>query len=178
MQILTALQQADLRLFSWLFRSGDRHLLIAPARALSHSGDGYLHAAIPLLLLLMGSNLLGDFVQVLLLALAMERPLYWVLKNSLKRRRPHDLLPGLRSLITASDQFSFPSGHSSGAFLLATAASVVYGAAAAGLFVWACAVALSRVLLGVHFPGDLIAGAVMGSTLALLAAQLLGISSL
>ena len=176
MQILSTLQQADLRLFAWLFRSGERHLLVPPAKALSHSGDGFLHLAIPLALALSGAPGAGDLILVLVLALALERPLYWVLKNSLKRRRPQEFVPGLRSLIIASDQFSFPSGHSSGAFLLATSICLIFGGAFAPLYLWASGVALSRVILGVHFPGDLAAGATMGTTLAVVSAVILGLA--
>lgn len=175
MQLLSALQQADLRLFAWLFHSGKRYLLITPARAVSHSGDGYLHVLVPLLLLIMGMNHVGDLVLTIALALTMERPLYWVLKNALRRRRPSDFVPGFRSLIVASDQFSFPSGHSSAAFLLVTCLCIVYGSVAAPMLIWACALGLSRVLLGVHFPGDIVAGASMGTTLALLASSVLGL---
>lgn len=175
MQILSALQQADLRLFAWLFRSGDRYLLIPPAKAVSRSGDGYLHVLTPLMLACMGNEYAGDLVLVLALALAIERPIYWVLKNGLKRRRPEQFVPGFRSLIVASDQFSFPSGHSSAAFLLVTCLCVLYGAAAAPLLIWAVTVGVSRVLLGVHFPGDILAGASMGTLIALFASTLLGI---
>ena len=175
MQIMSALQQADLRLFAWLFRSGERYLLIPPARAISRSGDGYLHVLIPLLLLGMGMERVGDLVLMVVLALAIERPLYWVLKNSLKRRRPAQYVPGFHSMIVASDQFSFPSGHSSAAFLLVTCLCVLYGAPAAAMLLWACAVGFSRILLGVHFPGDIIAGASMGITAALIAGSLLAL---
>ena len=175
MQILTTLQQADLRMFAWLFRSGERYLLITPARALSHSGDGYLHVLVPLLLLAMGVERVGDLVLMIVLALMIERPVYWVLKNSLKRRRPAQYVPGFRSMIVASDQFSFPSGHSSAAFLLVTCLCVLYGAPAAAMLLWAAGVAVSRVILGVHFPGDLVAGASMGTVIALMAGSLLAL---
>ena len=175
MQILGALQQADLRLFAWLFRNGERFFLISPARAVSHSGDGYLHVLIPLLLIFMGAERAGDLVLVLAFALSLERPLYWVLKNALRRRRPEQFVPGFRSLIVASDRFSFPSGHSSAAFLLVTCLCVIYGAAALPMLAWAAAVGLSRIVLGVHFPGDISAGASMGTVTALFASSLLGL---
>jgi len=176
MQILSALQRVDLRLFAWLFRNGKRYFLVTPARAVSHSGDGYLHVLVPVLLVFMGAPLAGEFVLMLALALLIERPLYWVLKNALKRRRPEQYVPGFRSMIVASDQFSFPSGHSSAAFLLVTCLCVSYGAPAGAMLLWAGAVGFSRVLLGVHFPGDIIAGASMGTTVALMASSLLGLS--
>jgi undecaprenyl-diphosphatase len=174
MPILSVLQQVDLRLFAWLFRNGERYLLIAPARAVSRSGDGYLHMLTPLLLAGISAPRAEQLVAALALALAIERPIYWLLKNALRRRRPEQYVPGLRSLIVASDQFSFPSGHSSAAFLLVACLCVIYGSAAASLLIWAGAVGLSRVLLGVHFPGDIVAGAGIGTVIALTASSLLG----
>jgi len=104
-----------------------------------------------------------------------ERGLHWSLKNSLKRPRPQNAIPGLHSLGKASNQFSFPSGHSSRAFLLATTLVVVYGIPALVMYPWAAAVALSRVVLGVHYPGDALAGALTGSGVALFGATLLGL---
>lgn len=175
MQILSALQQADLRLFAWLFRNGERYLLITPARAVSRSGDGYLHVLIPLLLIGMGVDGVGDLILMIVLALVIERPLYWILKNSLRRRRPEQYVPGFRSIIVASDKFSFPSGHSSASFLLVTCLCVLYGASAAPMLLWAYAVGFSRILLGVHFPGDIIVGAGMGTTIAMIAGSLLAL---
>ncbi len=162
-----ALQNADGRLFARLFRQGQRKAVVPMARALSRSGDGYLHLLLPLLLVGAGHPATVELVLLLLLSLALERPLYWCLKNALKRRRPQEYLPGFRSLITASDRFSFPSGHSSGAFLLATACTIALGAPLMALYLWAVGVALSRVVLGVHFPGDTLAGALMGSSTAI-----------
>ncbi|RLQ23580.1 phosphatase PAP2 family protein [Seongchinamella sediminis] len=150
-------------------------MVIPMARAVSRSGDGYLHVLIPVLAWLLDPEGAALLVPLLALALIAERALYWLLKNSLRRPRPQQSVPEFRSLITASDQFSFPSGHSSGAFLLATALMVVYGAAAAPLYLWALAVALSRVLLGVHFPGDTLAGALMGGAIALITANQQGL---
>jgi undecaprenyl-diphosphatase len=123
----------------------------------------------------MGAQHAGELVLMLLLALGLERSLYWVLKNGLRRRRPEQLVPGFRSLIVASDQFSFPSGHSSAAFLLVTCLCIVYGAVALPMLTWAALVGLSRVILGVHFPGDIVAGASMGTAIALLSSSLLGL---
>lgn len=175
MEILGTLQKYERRLFARLFRQTERRMVIPLARAISHSGDGYLHLLVPLLVWTLDPAGFSHLIPLLVTALLIERGLYWLVKNSLRRPRPQDAVPGFRSLIRASDQFSFPSGHSSGAFLLATALLLVYGPAAAPLFLWAAAVAVSRILLGVHFPGDTVAGALMGSGVALLCAAQLGI---
>ena len=174
MEILASLQKFEMRLFASVFRQTEKRTVIPMARAISHSGDGYLHVLAPISVWLVDPASFTRLLPLLSLALVAERGLYWLVKNSLRRPRPQESVPGFRSLITASDQFSFPSGHSSCAFLLATAMMLVYGAAAAPMLLWAAAVALSRVLLGVHFPGDILAGALMGSAIALLVAAQLG----
>jgi undecaprenyl-diphosphatase len=176
MEMLSRLHNYDRHLFAKVFRQGERHALIPLARAVSRSGDGYLHLLVPLALWQLRVPGFDDCIALLMLALGLERGLYWCLKNSLRRPRPQNAIPGLRSLVTASDQFSFPSGHSSGAFLLATALVAVYGGPVVAMYLWAGGVALSRVLLGVHFPGDILAGAFMGSSIALLSAHLLGVT--
>ena len=61
---------------------------------------------------------------------------------------------------------SFPSGHSATAFAFATGLGHVSPAAAVPLHALAALVAYSRVHTGVHYPADVLAGAVMGTALA------------
>lgn len=175
MRILHKMQQLDVRLFTSVFYKGERGYIRPLGKAISRSADGYLFALVPATLWVAGSTAIPQLVQLFLLALLMERTLYWVLKNSLKRRRPQEYLSGFSSLVIASDRFSFPSGHTSAAFLLATSMTLVYEDPAATLYLWASCVGLSRVILGVHYPGDTLAGALMGGGLALFAGTLLGI---
>lgn len=164
---MARLQAVDVDLFARLFRQGEQRRLLRPlARALSRSGDGYLQLLFPLIVWMSGSALAAEYSTLLATALVIERLCYFTLKNCLKRRRPQDFVPGFHSIIQASDQFSFPSGHTSAAFCLATATGIVLGGPFAALYVWAGSVALSRVVLGVHFPGDTVAGAFMGSSIA------------
>jgi membrane-associated phospholipid phosphatase len=61
---------------------------------------------------------------------------------------------------------SFPSGHSAAAFAFATGVGAVLPRAAIPLRGLAALVAYSRVHTGVHYPGDVVAGALIGTTLA------------
>ena len=68
---------------------------------------------------------------------------------------------------------SFPSGHSAAAFAFATGVGHVLPSAAVPLRALAALVAYSRVHTGVHYPGDVVAGALIGSALAQLATRAL-----
>ena len=111
----------------------------------------------------------------LVVALLFKRAWYWCLENSLKRRRPQDYIADLSGLDCAGDQFSFPSGHTSAAFLLATCTAFVYQELAVTLYLWASCAGWSELILGVHYPDDTLAGAAMGSGIALLIGGATGI---
>ena len=174
--ILTTLQKLDERALGSLFQQGERRTLLHPmARVISHSGDGYLQVLFPIFAFLWTTRSVAlEYAQLLAVAFACERAVYWCLKNGLKRKRPADLVPGFRSIIQASDQFSFPSGHTSASFCLATATGIVFGGPFIAMYIWACCVGLSRVIVGVHFPGDTLAGGFMGSAIAVGSAHYLG----
>ena len=175
MHILYWLHQFDRQLFIRVFNQGERRMIRPAAKALSRSADGYLYLLVPLLLWLAGAENLDNFLSLLLTALLLERAVYWLLKNGLRRNRPQDAMPGFASLIVAGDKFSFPSGHTSAAFLLTTCLTLVYSGPFLTMYAWAVAIGFSRVLLGVHSPGDTVAGAIMGTGIALLSASQLGV---
>lgn len=86
------------------------------------------------------------------------------IKNMVTRIRPYEVLENLELLIPEQKDFSFPSGHTSASFAAAVAylrmLSRKWSAAA---IVLAVLIALSRLYVGVHYPLDVFAGAVIGS---------------
>jgi membrane-associated phospholipid phosphatase len=91
-----------------------------------------------------------------------------VVKPLGKRRRPDrdlEAVPLVRH-IPMPESSSFPSGHSAAAFAFATGVGRTLPRAAAPLYALAAVVAYSRVHTGVHFPGDVVAGSLLGTALA------------
>jgi membrane-associated phospholipid phosphatase len=86
------------------------------------------------------------------------------LKHTVKRERPFDTYSDIDKG-TSAPGYSFPSGHTSTAFATATSLSMAYPKwyVIAPSFVWASAVGYSRMHLGVHYPTDVFAGAIIGS---------------
>lgn len=173
MKWLNQVQRFDEAGFIWLSGQLRRSPKAQLSRWVSRSGDGYAYPLLCLGFLASGHPEAKLLLLMLLFGFSIELPLYWGLKNMLRRPRPCQRLK-LVSVIRASDQFSFPSGHTSAAFLFAGIASFALPQAWVYLYAWALAIGLSRVALGVHYPTDIIAGALLGSCLALSTVTLLG----
>ena len=93
-----------------------------------------------------------------------------LLRNVFQRVRPCQTLNDVRLLVGCTDSFSFPSNHATNSFALAAFFAVPYRRFAAALFILAAVVGYSRIYVGVHYPGDVLAGAVLGTIAGLAAA--------
>ena len=167
MKLLYSIHKYDVFMFSWLLNTRLYTVLTKVSRYLSKTGDGQLYVLIGGLLFWRQGFLNNPCLQAILLAFLIERPIYFVLKNSLKRNRPEAALQNFHSIIKPSDQFSFPSGHTSAAFMMATLLAYFFPSLSLLLFTWATLVGCSRVILGVHFPTDILVGGLLGISVAL-----------
>jgi undecaprenyl-diphosphatase len=166
MKLLYSIHKYDVFMFTWLMNARLLTLLTKASRYLSKSADGQLYPLVAAILWVNG-GLENQIMQVVLMAFAIERPVYFVLKNSFKRNRPDVALINFQSIIKPSDKFSFPSGHTSAAFMMATLVGHFIPSLVIPVFFWASLVGFSRVVLGVHFPTDTLVGAMMGVSIAL-----------
>lgn len=138
-----------------------RPLMTKALRGVTHLGDGQSLTFMGLVLLLAGNTHLA---WMLALATGGAAFLAQLIKRSTKRRRPNAGIRGFAALVENPDAFSFPSGHTAASVALA----VAWAGEGSGLGLLASAfaalVGFSRVYLGVHYPLDVMAGAVLGLT--------------
>ncbi len=131
----------------------------------TRGGDGWLWYAMALIIVIFGGA--GRFAAVGAAASAagLGIAVFLSLKKMTGRRRPCAIEPHCWSTLLPPDQFSFPSGHTITAFAVSISLGAFYPALLGGLLFVAASVALSRILLGMHFLSDVLAGATIGSIL-------------
>ncbi len=165
MKLIYSVHKYDVFMFTCLINAGMYRYLAVCARYISRTGDGHLYLLSGTFIYL-EEGIQSLILQALLLAFLIERPLYFILKNSFRRNRPQAALKGFSSLVKPSDQFSFPSGHTSAAFMVATISGYFMPVFLLPLLLWAALVGFSRVVLGVHFPTDTLVGMILGVSVA------------
>lgn len=94
--------------------------------------------------------------------------LYKWLKAKTLRPRPYQVRQEINMAAMPLDKFSFPSGHTLHAVLFSVIALNYYPQLSVILLPFTLMVALSRVVLGLHYPSDVIAGALIGAAVACL----------
>lgn len=112
-------------------------------------------------LLLLRRNDLASYV-IVVMAIEIVTVMLW--KELVSRPRPYETIADVHFLYTQLD-FSFPSRHAAGAFSLATVLGARVKKLLLPLAVLATLVAFGRVYIGVHYPLDVLVGAVLGITI-------------
>lgn len=102
---------------------------------------------------------------MILLIIASDQFSSNLLKNMFERIRPCNVLPDIRAVIGCSGTFSFPSSHAVNNFAAATFFATIYPQYKWVLYITAFLVALSRPYLGLHYPSDMLGGAIIGALL-------------
>ena len=98
--------------------------------------------------------------------------LYKLLKRWTRRPRPFASDRRIRAWVAPLDEFSFPSGHTLHAVAFSLVASAHYPALAWLLAPFTASVAASRVVLGLHYPSDVLAASAIGTALAMVSMRL------
>ena len=140
----------------------------------SRLGDGYVYVVIAVSVLILNKTAGLDLLVRALPAFGFQLIIQKSFKHTIKRERPCYALPEIVQRIVPPDEFSFPSGHTAGAFLMATVASSFLPVLSIPAFIIAALVGLSRIYNGVHYPGDVLAGMCLGFFSARLSLLVMG----
>ena len=151
------------RVHRWPAPRWIRMWMLASTRA----GDGWLWAVLGIALLLLGGEKSLPAVSAATSAGILSIVLFLLLKRVFNRRRPCELEAHCWATLAPPDEYSFPSGHTMVAFAVLVPLSRFYPELLWTLLFCALSIAASRIVLGMHFLTDVIAGAALGSGLGL-----------
>lgn len=154
----------------WIQESLRMDFLTPVVTFITHLGDSgwFWIACAAVCLILSKTRRLGVTMSVSMLLNMFATNVF--LKNIVARTRPYIAVEGLHRIIEAQSDYSFPSGHTACSF---AAAVVVFlmcpRKVGVPALVLAFLISLSRLYVGVHFPTDVLGGAVVGTAAALMA---------
>jgi len=141
------------RIAAWLTRIGDTDATIIHALALA---------------VLAPAGRQATYVAVIGGALLVATLVAQIVKRAVRRQRPSVAISELECSVPPPDAYSFPSGHASAAFALGASVACLDPRLGTVELLLAAAIAMSRVRLGAHYPGDVAAGVALGTTIGLL----------
>ncbi len=156
-----------------MHRAAARLWVVRLLDAVSRVGDGWIWYAV-IACLPWAGGAVGPSVSVRMLAVGtVDLLVYKIIKRWIARPRPYRSCPGIRACARSLDEFSFPSGHTLHSVAFSLILTVYYPRLA--LFVWpfTMLVAVSRIVLGLHYASDVVVGGLIGGVIAAISFNLL-----
>jgi undecaprenyl-diphosphatase len=132
----------------------------------SRLGDGVFWYVLMLALLAAGGKAAAKPVAYMILAGGTGTLVYKLLKVRTLRPRPYQVNQAISLGVAPLDQFSFPSGHTLHAVAFTMVALAYYPMLAWLLVPFTVLVAISRMVLGLHYPSDVLAGGLVGGLIS------------
>lgn len=167
------LHQFECDLFLSLNRQFDRQILNVFFRKITHLGGASLTIILTLMIILITDMPIRMWAIQSALALGLSHIPVSIIKKAYPRSRPYLSVSTARVTANPLKDHSFPSGHTTAIFALVTPYIIHTPLLGIVLFPLALCVGMSRVFLGLHYPSDVLAGAILGSTFGLLMVNLL-----
>ena len=165
MIIPSSLPVFDQRLCLVANRWGARRAVGRFFGAISRLGDGVVWYVLMLVLATCGGTRGALSAAQMLATGAVAAALYRYLKRWTRRPRPFRHCDGVVAHVPPLDEFSFPSGHTLHAVSFSVVALAYFPALAPLLLVLCVLIAASRVVLGLHYPSDVLAAILIGAGL-------------
>lgn len=163
---LARIQRFEHDLCVALNRCSRSHLIAGFFGAVSRLGDGVVWYSLMALMALTQDDYGLHAAAVMAVTGLTGLTIYKLLKSNLVRERPYVGHPNILVGSQPLDRYSFPSGHTLHAVLFTVIAVAWFPALAAVLLPLTVLIALSRVILGLHYPTDVLVGALLGWSLA------------
>ena len=158
--------QAELRFCRYLNRSSRSSIVRGVFATVSWLGNGWFWYALLALLPVVYGSRGGAAAMHMVLTAAVGVVVYRLIKDRAVRERPYIKHSAIECAAAPLDRYSFPSGHTLQAVSFTLVAAAYVPALAVPLAGFTLLIALSRVILGLHYPTDVAAGAVLGGSLA------------
>jgi undecaprenyl-diphosphatase len=156
LEVLLIERFCSLRRICWV-----KNLFIIASRL----GDGSLWVMTAIWLLFAGDFRTRLSVLTTMVALIFSVLIFMAVKKLCGRPRPFESWQNLTCLMPPPDKFSFPSGHTMTAFAAWSALSIDIPELCIPYLLAVAIIGISRVFLGLHYPTDVLVGAIMGSTI-------------
>lgn len=115
-----------------------------------------------IILVIFGNNFISMIGLEALVVMGLGQIVVQSLKKILGRERPYKIIEQLNTFGINLKDYSFPSGHTTASFTIATVLSLNIPVVSLFVFLLATIVGMSRIYLGVHYPTDVVAGIVLG----------------
>ena len=157
----------------WMHRAAARSWVVRALQAVSRVGDGWIWYGV-IVCLPWAGGVVGPSASVRMIAVGLVNLLvYTIIKRWIARPRPYRTCPGIRACARSLDEFSFPSGHTLHSVAFSLILTVYYPVFALVVWPLTILIAVSRVILGLHYPSDVVVGALIGGITAAVSFNLL-----
>ena len=157
----------------WMHGASTRPWVVPSLNIVSRLGDGWMWYAVILSLPWL-DHVNGTTCAIRMFAVgAVNLLIYLIIKRCIARPRPYRTCPGIRSCGRSLDEYSFPSGHTLHSVAFGLILVAYYPSLAFVVWPFVALVGVSRVVLGLHYPSDVLVGAAVGATTALVSFNLL-----
>jgi len=157
----------------WMHGASARPWVVPSLNVVSRLGDGWMWYAVILALPWL-DHVNGTTCAIRMFAVGIFNLLiYLIIKRCIARPRPYRTCPGIRACARSLDEYSFPSGHTLHSVSFGLILVAYYPALAYVVWPFVALVGVSRVVLGLHYPSDVLVGAAVGAATALISFNLL-----